>query len=301
MLTLTRPAAILDVAIPRRAPLPSAAPGRPRRAVRPVSPEERRVEQEQDARFAQRRAALQQRFAALPAPGTPAYWSALADSTLPMEVLVRCLRNHQAANDRVATDRIFELVLSRMQTGDAAWAAYITRVAGPAQAAEMAKELRQELHAALWRELTRARRFIEENFQAVLARLRQHVAHPYMQQEGLWIRKDVTKPERVPRQLVESLTPPATEEVGVASSAVQPADPQAEAAFDMVELAEEVQDLLDVLPPQLREQLWRTFAGGQTQAELAAHFDVTDRTIRLRHEKALGLLRAYQDRRGRQP
>jgi RNA polymerase sigma factor (sigma-70 family) len=216
-----------------------------------------------------------------------------------MEVLVRCLRERLKAGDRQAAERIFERVLFRTQTSNQLWAAKVTQIAGRQQAAALAKELLQELNWALWQELESERQFIEEGFRAVLERLRQHVSHPYMQQEGLWTRKGVTKPERVPRPLMESLTPPDQDDGDATpTTVVQPADPKAEAAFDRVELAEELQELLAELTPEQRQLLFLYYVEDWTQVEIADHFGVTDRAIRDRLTKVLALLRTLAQQRG---
>lgn len=243
---------------------------------------------------------MERQVAALPATGTDAYWVALANPDLPMEVLARCLRERLNAGNAQAVARIYELVLLRVERSNQAWARKTAQIAGRGQAAELAEDLEQEVRAALWEELKSERKFIEVSFGSVLRRLRQHVATTYMQREGYWQRKGVATPERVPRRLIESLTPPEEDDADMLGLGPRqlPADPKAEAEFTAIEAAEIVQKLLDLLSPRDRELLYLTFEGGLTQEELAAHFNVTDRSIREWRTKALALLRAYLNRRG---
>jgi RNA polymerase sigma factor (sigma-70 family) len=288
--------------MPRRLPPPLAALGWPMRAVRYASPKERRVgDEEQDARYAERRAALEREFAALPVPGTDAYWAALTALTVPMEVLARCLRQRLKAGDNQAADRIYRQMVQRSETVNQYWLRQTLRRVSREQAAELAQDLMQELAIALWQELKGEHTFIEVSFGSVLHRLQQHVATTYMQREGHWQRKGVATPERVPRRLIESLTPPEEGDGGESGVAPRqlPADPKAETAFTALEAAEAVQELLDILPPHLRELAYLlTYGDELTQEELAAHFGITDRAIRLRIEKARAILRAHFNQRG---
>lgn len=274
------------------------------RAVRYASPKERRVgDEEQDARHAERRAALEREFAALPTAGTDAYWAALTALTVPMEVLVRCLRERLKAGGAQDVDRIYRQMVRRIETANQFWVRLTLRRVSREQAAVLAQDLVQELVIALWQELKGEHTFIEVSFGSVLHRLQQHVATTYMQREGHWQRKDITTPKRVPRRLIESLTPPEEDDSGEPGASPRPrqlpVDPKAEAEFTALEAAEQVQELLDILPPRLRElALLMLHRDELTQEELAAHFGITDRAIRLRIEKARAILRAYLDQRG---
>lgn len=253
---------------------------------------------EQDDAYAARRAELDQRFAALPMAGGPAYWQAIETPTsatsataLPLEVLGRCLRERLAAGERDESGRIFAAIVRRVQVRVAAWAHRLAQQAPAERAEALAQDLEQECYLALWRELiAEDDTFLLELFPHALDRIQRHTAHAVMEREGLWRRPGVQTPTRVPHAETERLDrPERNEEISPVSAQIF--DSAAEDAFERVELENDIRTLLDTLPSEGRNLLYDYFWRELEQDEIARHLGVTDRTVRSRLKRLYDELR----------
>ncbi len=250
---------------------------------------------EQDARYAARQAGIEQAYAALPTPGAPAYWQVLEGAqgeTPPLEALVRCYREREAAGARDQAERIYELVLGRAQRSTQFWARKIARHVPASVRPALEERLEQECYVELWRVMRDpGQAFILINFGHMLQRIQDHVAHDVMEREGFWKRRGVEMPTRVPRKLIDSADRPARNADDPDMSAPPVPDDNAADAFDRVELAADVDALLAALSPQDRALLHDLFWRGLTQDEIAAKLGVTDRTVRNRLTRLYPMLR----------
>lgn len=250
---------------------------------------------EQDARYAARQAGIEQAYAALPPPGTPAYWQTLVGAqgaAPPLEVLVRCYRERDAVGAHDDAERIYGLVLGRSESSTQFWARkiaqHVPRDARPA----LEEQLEQECYVELWRVMSDPdRAFILVNYDHMLQCIQEHVAHAVMQQEGYWKRRGVSTPKRVPRRLIDSADRPARDADDHDDLAPPISDPRAGGPFEWVELAVDVDALLDALSPQDRALLHDLYWRGLTQDEVAEKMGVTDRTVRNHLKRIFAILR----------
>jgi RNA polymerase sigma factor (sigma-70 family) len=245
---------------------------------------------EQEEAEAARRTILEQQFRALPPPGSAGYWQCIepedAGQALPLEVLVRCLRERQLAGAGVDAYRIFAVIWGRVQARTQAWARAIVRTSPAARAQGFASDLEQECMFDLWRELTDEDPGIWlENFRAALNSLQHHTAHAKMQEQGFWKRRGVTTPRRIPATMTDSLdaVPPNAD---VHPLADRLPDTSSSDAFESVEFRELVADLSEDDRLILYGHVY-----GYTQQELAETLHVTDRTIRHRLTRITAQLR----------
>ena len=240
---------------------------------------------EQDDEYAARRAELDQRFAALPTAGGPAYWQAIEtpapDAALPLEVLGRCLRERWAAGEQDDSGRVFAAIVHRVQVRVIAWARGLARQAPQGRAEALAEDLQQECYLALWSELaSEDETFLLERFVHALDRIQRHTAHAMMEREGLWRRPGVQRPTRIPHSETERLDAPSRYEESIPANQ-RLLDTSAEDAFERVELESDIQALLDTLPPNERDLLYDYFWREMEQDEVAQKLGVTDRTVRV--------------------
>ncbi|MFI5273795.1 MAG: RNA polymerase sigma factor [Ktedonobacterales bacterium] len=251
---------------------------------------------EEEARFAEQQAELDQRFAGLPAPGSAGYWQAVAGTEIveppPLEVLARCFRERDAAGRRDHADRLFELIQGRVQQMTQAWAKRIVRFVPAHSRNDLADELESDCYFELWQALRNPeQRFILKNFTHVLRWVQDHAAHARMQSEGYWKRPSVETPNRIPRGLTDSLDRPPARQPD-AAAAVQPLpDPVAASAFIQVEQAADIQRLLAQLSPEDRALVYDLYWAGLSQQEVAARLGKTDRTVRNYITRILAKLR----------
>ena len=243
--------------------------------------------------YAARRAELAARYAALPPPGSAAYWQAVerpdGPDALPLEVLARCFRERLplAAGD---AERLFEVIARRVGPAVRRWAAAIAGSSPSGRRAELAADLEQESYLKLWQELEHPeKRFILEHFPATFSRIRQHVAQDIMQKAGEWQRLGVAHPERVPASQTDRLylAPGAP---GVEPLAETLADERAQAALDRVELSDLLAQV-QRLPEQQRALLFSLYWLDHTQAQIATALHVTERAVRYRLAACLRALR----------
>jgi RNA polymerase sigma factor (sigma-70 family) len=252
------------------------------------------VDEHQDAMYEARRADLDAQFQALPPVGSPGYWQRIEeqDATqqrLPLEVLARCFRERIGSGVVGDANRIFGVIMRRIQAKVRPWAQQIARMARSGMTDQRREELEQECYMKLWEELGgNSRTFLLENFASGFTRLRQHVSHSYMQQESEWQRSDEVQPNRVPRAQVDSLDMalPSTEELPLSDLI---GDPHAQDPFEQAELSD-LMDQVRGLPPQERLILLHSLTG-ERQEGTAARLGVTARTIRNRLKRILEELR----------
>lgn len=254
------------------------------------------VGDEQDARYAARQAGIEQAYAALPTPGTTAYWQALEGAqgkALPLEALVRCYREREAAVAREQAERIYTLVQGRSQRPTQFWARKVAQPVPIHLRRALEEQLEQECYVELWRVMSDpGQAFILINFDHMLQRIQDHVAHAVMEQEGYWKRSGVGKPKRVPRKLTDSVDHPAVLDPDDPDSVALPVpDARSREAFERVELEADVEEVLAALTPEDRALVVDLFFRGFTQDEIAAKLHVTDRTVRNRLTRILAQLR----------
>ncbi len=238
---------------------------------------------QQDA-FAARRAALEAQFAALPPPGSAAYWQVIervdGPDTLPFEVLARCLRERLAPAAADA-QRIFAVIMRRIGPSVRRWAQQVASKSPNGKQSDLQQDLEQESYLKLWQELEHPeKRFILEHFPATFTRIRQHVAQDVMQKAGEWQRPGVGQTLRVPASQTDRLqAEPDTP--GAVPLDASLADSHAQAEFERVELSD-LLDLVQRLPPADRTLVVDRYWRDRTQAEVASDLGVTERTVRNR-------------------
>lgn len=251
--------------------------------------------EEQDARYAARQAEIERAYASLPAPGTPAYQQALEGAqgeVLPLEVLVRCYRERQAARDDAQANRIYELVLGCVQTPTQYWARAVARRVPPHARNDLEERLEYDCYAELWKVMKDPEQaFILVNFHHMLQQIQKHIMHAVMQQEGYWTRPGVETPKRVPRNMTDSFDRPARDANDPDAPAIQVEDRRAEQAFGRAEMAADMETLLQELSPGDRALLHDYFWRGLSQDEIADALGITDRTVRNRLKRILTYLR----------
>lgn len=250
---------------------------------------------EQDTRYAARQAEIERAYADLPTAGTPAYWQALEGAqgaALPLETLVRCYREREAAGEPQQAERIYGLVLGRSEGSTQYWARKVARQAPAHARHDLEEQLENDCYADLWKVMSDPKQaFILVNFRHMLECIQDHVMHAVMQQEGYWKRRGVGTPTRVPRKLTERLDRPPRDTDEPDAVAVTVADPAAEQAFDWIDLAADVDALLAALSPEDRALVHDLYWRGLSQDEIADALGVTDRTIRNRRDRIMALLR----------
>lgn len=245
---------------------------------------------------ARRRAALRAQLLTLPPAGTPAYWhrleTPLAAEALPLEVLVQCVRERWEADRRMEAQRVFTLILGRIQRQVGAWGAKVASQSAAAHRHQARADLVQECYLELWRALTIGDiAYWAESFGAALVSLQSHTAHACMERWAYWTRSRVTHPTRVPARALESLDVPHADETTV-SLAERREDPNAARAFDLVEYAH-VHRLVRALSPARRAVLYARYWEGQTQQEIATALGIGTRAVRWREQQALDQLREW--------
>lgn len=255
------------------------------------------VGDEQEEYYAERLAAFEQQFQALPPPGTAAYWQAMElapqDGSLPPEVISRCLRERFSKGARQDAERIFDVILLRSQSTVQYLAKKVARQSHGGQEMKIAEDLENESYLALWKELTSEKRtFLFVNFQHALKRIIQHTAHAVMEQEGFWTRAGVEHPTRVPSGKIASLEANNNNEPDSSLAHTIP-DPTSQEPPGERELQIDVETLLAQLDAQSRCLILGSFIYGYTQKELAAWLNITDRTVRNRIDTILTDLRRY--------
>ncbi len=237
-----------------------------------------------------RRANLAEFYAALPVYASVAFWQAIAEPEIPLEVLVKVVRYTLQIGDKQGRERVVECIFRRIRLLNERWA---YRVIGTLTLpAEEQQALLHDICADLYEHLLRAlldptRTFWEENFLHCLYFERKHVYTSYMKREGRWH----TQCTRIPRTLVDSLERLLQHRSEHTSSSLEVIDERAQQMLLSVELS----DLLPIvlhLPEKLKAVILLIFWEGHSEKEAARTLHVTDRTVRNRLHTALRLLRA---------
>jgi hypothetical protein len=245
-----------------------------------------------DAGRAERRVLLSYRYDALPAYPSPAFWDAVADAELPLEVLVRHIRNAVKDGDITGRNRLLALVIERVQPSNESWARRVLnslpRYTG--EEGVMADDLCADLAECLMRAIVdTARHFWEENFLHCLYFERKHVYRSFMMREGRWYDPQVKRSERIPRSLLASLDQPALGD----GEDRYPLDVEDERCQLMLRTIEHY-DVLEAvlrLPDHLKAVVLLLFWEARTEKDTACILGVTDRTVRNRVREAFRRLR----------
>lgn len=251
----------------------------------------------QDDAYTVRRAQLDSQFHALPRPRTSDYWllieHAPGGQERPLEVLARCLRERRTAGARSDEERVYAVILGRIQEQTRAWARKIAGMARTQDQHELAEDLAARCYVAVWQELDDdGPTFLLEAFMHALGRIQQHVAHAVMEQAGEWQRRGVTTPTRIPRGELQRLESGAGMDDAEIATLTTVEDPAAAEAFETFERTSDVGALLSTLDPDDRRLVYDAFYRGLTQQQIAEQLHVTDRTVRNRLTRVLQRLRA---------
>jgi DNA-directed RNA polymerase specialized sigma24 family protein len=245
--------------------------------------------------FAQRRANMAKLYDTLPTYGSATFWQLLEGSqeegqTLPLEVLVKVLREAVACEDEQTQRRLFEIIIARLQTSNERWvqqALGSTRFL-PGECKALAADLYADLCELLLRLLRDpAQHFWEEQFMHSLYFVRKHVYERFMRREGHWHKRTSGPGKRIPYTLLESLERAS---YGSESDLLAVPDERAEAALLAVE-REDITGLVLRLPLYLRTVVWLVFWEGYTLKTVAQLLKISDRTVRNRLRIALAQLR----------
>jgi predicted DNA-binding protein (UPF0251 family) len=246
---------------------------------------------DRDRGVVERRLALAEVYSTLPPYASAAFWSAVEDPTLPLEILVKTLRIAIASGDEQGRCRIMEWIILRTQAMNLLWAQRVLRMLS-LQAGEcsvLARDLCADLHECMMRALADSERlFWEENFLHCLYFERKHVYRSFLMREGLWYKSSASRGTRIPRALVASLDrllqssdhdplPLEIEDEGV------------QAMFLSVERSDLLQTVL-CLPDKLKAVILLIFWEGRSEKEAAQILSISDRTVRNRLQSALKLL-----------
>lgn len=236
----------------------------------------------QDDPYAVRRTELERQFRALPPAGTAEYWRRIeGPDAPPLEVLARCLRERMGATALPDAHRIFSVIMRHCQASVRYWAGHVASSARAGMQPQLREELQQECFLKLWKDLAAdGPTFLLEQFMHTLGRLQQHVAHDLMHKEGEWQRKGVERPDRVPRDQIDSVmkNTDGDEETSLVEHVPHPG---AADDFDKAELSD-LFALIDQLPPDDRKIVYDRFMLDLPQEATAADLDITTRTVRNR-------------------
>lgn len=255
---------------------------------------ERVVEGEQDDYLAARQADFEQQFQALQAAGTAAYWQCVETTgagALPLEVLSRCLRERLRAGARQDAERIFDVIIPHARKTIQFWTKIFDSQTPGGINQEVAEDLASECYFALWRELANApETFLLKGFHKGLNRIVHHVAHIFLEQEGVWQRKWVKKPTRIPVTEQDSIDLSRDEENDTGQ--VSLADPRSLLSGEE-DVRIDIEEFLAQLDPKSRQMIFGYYYAGYTQREIAKWFHITDRTVYDHIKRILDELRKY--------
>ena len=235
-------------------------------------------------------------YDSLPGYGSKAFWRIVEEpdlrSTLPLEVLVKCVRAAIAYGDNEGRNHIVTVIIRRTQASNEYWARHVLHTLS--LRIEDYNILFNDLYADLCEHLVRAlidpgRLFWEEHFEHCLCFERKHVYHAFMIREGRWHHHPDKRPERIPRTLIASLDQPIVDAEGEMVE-LPVSDEQAQQALLAVEHADLPLHVLH-LPEKLKAVVWLMFWEGRTEKDTARILGITDRTVRNRLHEALKLLR----------
>jgi len=253
------------------------------------------VEDDEDVELVKRRKGLADRYDALPGYGSVAYWKAIeagVEEALPLELLVRCVREAIGRGDDIGRKRLFEVIFRRTHSANEYWANNVIKTMN--LHAEEQRVLVSDLYADLCECVMRAvmdgdRLFWEESFQHCLSFERRHVFRTFMTREGRWNNEAKKKTARIPRALVDSLDQPRQQSTGDLIE-IHIEDEMAQKDLLAVEHSDLPRLMLD-LPDKLKAVVLLIFWEGRTEKDTAMVLGITDRTVRNRLRDALEILR----------
>lgn len=254
------------------------------------------VDDGQDQRLLSRRISLQNAYEALSFSDnivlTGAFWQSAEAGSVPLEVLVRCIRACHLPASIPRQRRLIEIIIRRTQRENECWAtSLLARL--PLHCDErrmLIGDLCADLYESLVRALLDAKRhFWEEHFHHCLRYERQHVYRSFMMREGRWRDRDVAQGARIPRVLLQSLEQALDLDNGD-EARLEIEDVQAERMLRSVETST-LLNLVLRLPASLRSVLLLLFWQDQTEMDVARTLNVSDRTVRTRKRQALEQLR----------
>ncbi len=240
------------------------------------------MDNQQDDRYAARRAELAAQFQSLPPAGSDGYWRHIEEpdtaNRLPLEVLARCFRERHFAGIRGDADRIFNVIVGRIQTWVSQQARLVANKAKSGMKAELAQDIGQECYMKLLEDLaSEGPTFLLERFMHKLEYVLNHAAEAQMIQAGEWKHRNVKEPTRIPRKAMESIEaqPPGE---GSTSRAAQVASLSAQDELDLAEYSD-LLDEIERLSPEERAILQGIGYESRTLEDVAQELGVTSRTI----------------------
>lgn len=248
-----------------------------------------------DIELVKRRKGLVDRYDALPAYGSVAYWKeieACVEEALPLELLVRCVREAMGRGDDIGRKRLFEVIFRRTHSANEYWANNVIKTMNlhVEEQSALVGDLYADLCECVMRALMdRDRLFWEESFQHCLSFERRHVFRTFMTREGWWNSEARKKTARIPRALVDSLDQPRQQSTGDLIE-IHIEDETAQRDLLAVEQSDLPRLILD-LPDKLKAVVLLIFWEGRTEKDTAMVLGITDRTVRNRLRDALEILR----------
>lgn len=263
----------------------------------PTGREESHDGEDRDKELIKRRVALVAVYDALPIYGSITFWEAIEaieKDILPLEILVRCVRDAVKRGDESGRKRIFEMIFRRVHATNEYWANSVLKSAN--LQAEEQNTLAFDLYADLCECIMRAlvdttRLFWEEHFQHCLSFERRHVFRTFMIREGRWYSQPEAthKTSRIPRMLVGSLDQALQQPEGTLYESTI-ADENAQKALLAVEHSD-LPHLILNLPDKLKSVVLLVYWEGRTEKDTARVLGITDRTVRNRLRDAYEILR----------
>lgn len=234
-------------------------------------------------------------FTGLRTAGTDDYWDRIEQTApagaLPLEVLAMCVRERLEAGHAEDAARIFAAMALQLERNMTAWAKKAARLPDGTFRADLLDDLVQEGFLDLWANLTApGDTFLTVNFWHGLMRTQQHAAHRFMEQQGLWQRKGVDKPNRVPAQRIDSIEAGQRTDDGETAPYPLP-DTQASDALEQVVDREDLAEAIRALDQEYRDIIYQAFVEGLTQDDIARLHGITSRTVRARLARIYALLR----------
>ena len=257
------------------------------------------MDNQQDDVYAPRRAELEAQFQGLPPAGSEGYWRRIeeldAANRLPLEVLARCFRERHFAGFGGDADRIFEVIIGRIQAWVIQKARFVASKAKSGMKPELAQDITQECYMKLLEDLaSEGSTFLFERFMHKLEYIFDHATEAQMIQVGEWKHRDVKQPTRVPRDALESIDTQQPGE-GATPRAMQVASPSAQDDLDLAEYSDLLEEV-ERLSPEERAILRGVGLEGRTQEDVAQELGVTSRTIRTRLKAIRQKLRMRYER-----
>lgn len=256
---------------------------------------------DRDVGVEQRRDMLVSLFQTLPRYASYEFWQAMAIPEMPLEVIVRCLRQAEARTDLSGRDRLLEIIIHRTQVANETWARHVAYSAmgyGMHDTQAIAADIYADLCERIVRALLDSRRlFWEENFVHCLYYERKHVYAAWSVREGLQQSSCVSRGVRVPRALVSSLEW-LMDRASAENEAIDVEDARAQRHLADCETSDLLWYVLR-LPLACKAVVLLYFWEGYAVQEVAQLLGVTDRTVRNRLRKACELLRRTLVEQGR--